>query len=123
VIKATGSTPPTTNVWVDSNNSGTLDPTEKMILLGSGGNLVGSPGTPPPLSGDIGAMLTTSPSPSSSTLTFDARGAVKPPTMVNVFYLSSALASDAGYRAVVLMPAGTIQIWTADASLSWQQLR
>jgi Tfp pilus assembly protein FimT len=122
-VQATGSTPPTTNVWVDSNNDGNIDPTEKMTVLGSGGNLVGPPGTTPPISGQIGTMSISTPSPSASNVQFDARGAVKPPTTVNVFYLGSAAAPEAGYRAVVLMPAGGIQIWTGDTAGNWQQLR
>jgi len=55
-------------------------------------------------------------------ITFDARGALIPPN-VNVFYLSSSIAPEAGYRAVLLMPAGSIQIWTADATGYWQQVR
>jgi hypothetical protein len=54
---------------------------------------------------------------------FDARGAVQPPSAVNVFYLNSAVAPDAGYRAVFLMPAGSIQIWVADPAGNWQQQR
>jgi len=128
MIQATGSTPPTTNVWVDSDFSGGVangvpDPTEKIILLGSGGNLTSPPGTPPPIGSDIGSLFVYPPSPTASSVKFDARGAVNPATRVYVFYLDSALAPEAGYRAVVLMPAGTIQIWTADLSLSWQQLR
>ena len=66
------------------------------------------------------------PSPTSSGVWFDARGAVKPPSntwTVDVFYLGSAVAPDAGYRAVLLMPAGSIEVWTSDTSGSWQQLR
>jgi len=55
-------------------------------------------------------------------ITFDARGAVTSAN-VNAFYLSSAIAPDAGYRAVLLMTAGSIQIWTADPSGYWQQVR
>lgn len=114
-----------TNVWVDSDNDNTLDTTkEKMILLGDSGNLVSAPSTAPPISAAVGSLAITSPSPTSSNIRFDARGAVTPPTTANVFYLRSAVAPDAGYRAVVLMPAGSIQIWTSDASGSnWQQQR
>lgn len=129
VIQASGSLPGSTNVWVDSNGNSTLDPAEKMFLLGPAGNLVdgGSvPGTASLLSAAVGAVNVTAPSPTSSGVWFDARGAVKPPSniwTVNVFYLSSAVAPDAGYRAVLLMPAGSIQVWTSDTSGSWQQLR
>ena len=67
-------------------------------------------------------MTPATPSPTSGVITFDARGAVTSPN-VNAFYLSSAIAPEAGYRAVLLMPAGSIQIWTADASGYWQQVR
>lgn len=119
VIQATGGVPPTTNIWVDSDLDGVLDPTEKMTLLDSSGNLVGAPGTAVPLT-NIGTNSITPVPPSSASVQFDARGAVIPPTAVNVFYLSSALAPDAGYRAVVLMPAGSIQIWMSDANGNWQ---
>jgi len=119
VIQATASTPPTTNVWVDSNNNGSLDAWEKMILLDSSGNLVGPPAATVPIT-NIGTNSIAAPSPSSSSVQFDARGAVRPPTAVTVFYLSSPLAPEAGYRAVVLMPAGSIQVWTSDTSGNWQ---
>jgi prepilin-type N-terminal cleavage/methylation domain-containing protein len=123
VVRSDLANPPNTTIWVDSNNDGKLEPTEKMILLGAGGNLVSAPGTTPPISGQIGTNSIATPSPSSSSVQFDARGAVKPPTTVNVFYLSSAVAPDAGIRAVVLMPAGSIEIWVGDAAGNWQQSR
>ena len=115
-----------TNVWVDSKPNLILDPTEKMVLLEPSGNLVdgGSvPGTSSLISTAIGSFAVTAPSPTSSGVWFDARGAVKPPSAVNVFYLSSAIAPEAGYRAVLLMPAGSIEIWTASTAGNWQQLR
>jgi len=127
VIQATGSTPPSTNVWADSNKDTNLDPTEKMILLGSSGNLVDAgsvPGTSGLLAQAINSAARRTPSATSSTVQFDARGATWNPALtVNVFYLSSAAAPEAGYRAVLLMPAGAIEIWTSDPSGNWQQLR
>jgi Tfp pilus assembly protein FimT len=128
VIQATGSTPPTTNVWVDSVVvNGTLDPTEKMILLGSSGNLVDAgsvPGRPSLLAAAINSAAHQEPAASSSSVQFDARGATTNPLLtVNVFYLSSAVAPEAGYRAVLLMPAGAIEIWAGDQAGNWQQLR
>jgi type II secretory pathway pseudopilin PulG len=127
VIQSSGANPGYTNVWVDSIPNVTLDPTEKMILLGPPGNLVdgGSvPGTTGMISQAIHSFATDAPSPTSSGIWFDARGAVKlPPDKVIVFYLSSTAAPDAGYRAVLLMPAGSLEIWTADSSGHWQQQR
>jgi len=121
-----GPAPGTTNMWVDSVANGTLDPTEKMILLDPSGNLTdgGSvPGAASMLSTAVGSTPTNPQSATASSVKFDARGAVSPPTAVVVYYLSSAAAPDAGYRAVLLMPAGSMEIWTADTSGSWQQLR
>jgi len=133
LIQASVSNPGYTNVWVDSIPNLTPDPTEKMILLGPAGNLVdgGSvPNTASLISAAVGSFATTPPSPILSGVAFDARGAVVvsltavvPLNKVAVFYLCSAVAPDAGYRAVFLMPAGSIQIWTADTSGNWQQQR
>jgi Tfp pilus assembly protein FimT len=132
VIQASGSNPGYTNIWVDSNPNLILDPTEKMVLLDSSGNLVdgGSvPATSSLISTAVGSFAVTTPSPTSSGVWFDARGAVKPPTGMNVsstvtvYYLASGLAPNAGYRAVLLMPAGSLEIWAADSSENWRQLR
>jgi prepilin-type N-terminal cleavage/methylation domain-containing protein len=115
-----------TDLWADSNANGLLDPTEKMILLGSGGNLVESgavPDTAGLIASVVGPIATTAPSPAGSRISFDARGAVVPPTNVNVFYLASSVSPDAGFRAVFLLPAGSIQIWTGDTGGNWQQVR
>jgi prepilin-type N-terminal cleavage/methylation domain-containing protein len=120
--------PTLTLVWADSNQNGQLDTGEKMIVLGPSGNLVAGsvPGASALLSQAVSGVTPATPSPPGSgvapLVTFDARGAVTPPN-VNAFYLGSAIAPDAGYRAVLLMPAGSIQIWTADASGYWQQVR
>lgn len=126
LIQPTGSTPPMTNVWADTNKNSTLDPAEKMILLGPAGNLVdgGSvPGKSALIAAAVGSIVPAAPSPTGSGVWFDARGAVQPPSAVNVFYLHSTVAPDAGYRAVFLMPAGSIQIWAADPAGNWQQQR
>jgi len=128
IVRASGSIPGTTTMWVDSATppNGILDPSEKMVLLDASGNLTdgGSvPGTTGLLAAAVGSLATYAPSPTASGVWFDARGAVKPPSAVIVYYLSSTVAPDAGYRAVLLMPAGSIGIWTADTSGNWQQLR
>jgi len=124
--------PTLTLVWADSNpnpnqdQSGVHDSDEKMILLSASGNLVnpGSvPGTSALFAQAVGGMVPQAPGPTTGTIvTFDARGAVTSAN-VNAFFLSSANAPDAGYRGVLLMPAGSIQIWTADASGNWLQVR
>lgn len=116
--------PTLTLVWADSNQNGQLDTGEKMIVLGPSGNLVAGsvPGASAMLSQAVSGTIPVAPAPTGTVVTFDSRGAVVSAN-VNVFYLSSAIAPDAGYRAVLLMPAGSIQIWTADATGNWQQVR
>jgi hypothetical protein len=40
-----------------------------------------------------------------------------------MLYLASTNAPEAGYRAVLLLPAGSIELWTGDANGNWQHLR
>ena len=126
IIQPSGTYPGMRVLWADSNGNGIQDPAEKMILLGNAGDLVDQGSVPAAsalLSTALNGLASTAPSPSGSSILFDARGAVRPPTNVDVFYLWSSAAPDAGYRAVLLMPAGSIQIWSADASGNWQEQR
>jgi Tfp pilus assembly protein FimT len=126
VIAPSSSNPGMTSLWVDSNNNGQIDVGEKVFLLGSSGNLVDGGTVPNPatlIANAVGTVSTAFPSPAGSTIMFDARGALTPPTSVDVFYLASTVAPDAGFRSVLLMPAGSIQIWTSDTTGNWQQQR
>ncbi|MGB7731581.1 MAG: GspH/FimT family pseudopilin [Candidatus Acidiferrum sp.] len=123
IIQPSATNPGMTSLWADSIVNNQLDPTEKTILLGTSGNLVVSgtvPGTST-LFTALGSLVPTAPSPSGSVVTFDARGAVIPPTNVTVFYLASHDAPEAGYRAVLLLPAGSVQMWTSDTTGNWLQ--
>jgi len=100
--------------------------TAKILLLGPAGNLIDAGSVPGaaslPAAAALGATVPVPVSPAGATLTFDARGALTT-GHVDVFYLNSPGAPEAGYRAVLLMPAGSIQVWTGDSSGNWQQLR
>jgi Tfp pilus assembly protein FimT len=128
IIQPSGANPGMTNVWADSDGNTALDPTEKMILLGNSGNLVDAgtvPGTATLLATAINSVASSAPSPAGASIWFDARGTLTAPTPINVnaFYLASGAAPEAGYRAVLLMPAGSIQIWAGDAAGNWQKQR
>jgi len=115
--------PTMTSLWADSNKNNQLDATEQQILLGGGGNLVGSvPGGPALIAAANITSGTTTMPPSGTPISFDARGAVTP-AKVYLIYLASTNAPEAGYRAVLLMPAGSIQLWTGDVNGNWQPLR
>jgi prepilin-type N-terminal cleavage/methylation domain-containing protein len=115
------------NVWADSNNNGTVDPTEKQILITGFATLLPAGGSPgPPSSASITATLgpvttLTTLSGANNSVSFDARGAVSP-LAADVFYIGSTTNPEFGYRAVILLPSGATQIWTAPASGPWQRL-
>ena len=122
-VRQSGSSPVITNVFTDSNNSGTVQSTAKQILLSGNVNLVSS-NVPPNTSGlatAVGVSTLTNVSLSSGSIAFDQRGAVTP-AAVNVFYIGNLALPNLGNRAVILLPSGSVQIWTTDASGNWQQL-
>ena len=100
----------------------------RVVVLNHSGNLVAAGSVPGaavlPTAANLGATVPVGMPPDGATVPFDARGALMSGT-VDVFYLNSPDAPDAGFRAVLMMPAGSIQIWTADTTSSgnWQQLR
>jgi prepilin-type N-terminal cleavage/methylation domain-containing protein len=126
VIQPYSGDPTMTNVFIDPNGTGVQQSTAKVILLNSSGNLVAASSVPAagglPSAANLGAAVPAAPSPSGATIQFDTRGAVTTGN-INAFYLNSPVSPDAGYRAILLMPAGSTQIWTTDASGVWQQVR
>ncbi len=111
-------------VWTDSNGNVVADPTEKQILVAGYVTLLPSGGLPS--SSTITATLGGGPSlttlsGASNSVTFDSRGAVSP-LAAYVLYLGSATDPEFGYRAVILLPSGATQIWTAPAGGSWQRI-
>jgi Tfp pilus assembly protein FimT len=61
----------------------------------------------------------------NATVTYDGRGALyfsPNPPAVYVFYLGNTAIPDLGARAVVLLPSGMVQVWTATTSSTWQRV-
>jgi Tfp pilus assembly protein FimT len=122
-VRQSGTSPVITNVFTDSNNSGTVQTSEKQILLSGNVNVV-SANIPPntsALATAVGVPMLTNVSLTSGFIAFDQRGAVTP-VAVNVLYFGNLALPNLGNRAVILLPSGSVQIWTTDASGSWQQL-
>ena len=110
--------------WTDSISNGAVDPTEKQILISGFVTLLpsGAPPSSASITSKLGANSTlTTLAGANNTVTFDARGAVSSLT-ADVFYLGSAASSEFGYRAVILLPSGAVQIWTAQAGSTWQRV-
>ncbi|MGB2900579.1 MAG: GspH/FimT family pseudopilin [Candidatus Acidiferrum sp.] len=115
-------------VGTDSDNNGSVDATEKQQLISGFAALLPSGVAPSPtaISAALGGAALTTKSGSNGSVTFDARGAIRVGGVVSssvfVFYMGSATDPQFGYRAVVLLPAGSTQIWTAPAGGTWQRI-
>lgn len=116
-----------TRIWSDSNlpvNDGIEQATEPQILLSGNVNLVAAGAVPNAagLAALIGVPVLTATSPVNGVDTFDGRGAANPAAPgVFVLYVGNTAIPAVGYRAVVLMPSGSIQVWSADRAGNWHQ--
>lgn len=118
-------------VWTDSVNPGTIDPRDKELSITGFATLLPA-GAPVPAPNAITAALgggaLTTLSGANNSVTFDARGAIRlgigggVSNLVYVFYVGSNGGPDYGYRAVVLLPNGSTQIWTAGNGGPWRQV-
>ena len=114
----------------NNNNTGPLDPTEKQELITGFATLLPSGVAPPPtaITAALGGTAPTTKSGSAGTITFDARGAIR--TAIGgvvsgntfVFYIGSPTDPEFGFRAVILLPNGSTQIWTAPNGGAWQRV-
>jgi type IV fimbrial biogenesis protein FimT len=109
----------------DVNGNPLTGMSSRMIVLGPSGNLASGsvPGASSlPSAAALGATTPAAVPPAGGTVQFDARGALTSGN-VTVFYLSAPGSPDSGLRAVLLMPAGSIQIWSGDSTGTWWQMR
>jgi Tfp pilus assembly protein FimT len=114
----------TTRVWTDSIANSTEDPGERQIIFSNAVNLVDAgsvPGTGT-LTAALGLSTLTNVSLSNAVLRFDQRGAGDPGS-VYALYITNTSALDAGYRAVILFPSGSLQTWQGDAQGNWHFLK
>jgi hypothetical protein len=119
-------------VWTvgsDSNGNGSIDATEKQVNITGFATLLPPGGLPSPapiLTAINVAGLNGFLSGSPGSLTFDARGAIRVGGVLSanvfVFYLGSSTNPEFGYRAVILLPAGSTQIWSAPQGGTWVQI-
>jgi Tfp pilus assembly protein FimT len=114
--------------WADPDNDGTLDNTEKQLRINGFVTLLagGTPSTTAITNALNGAALTPTPA-NPGPLQFDARGGVRVNNNLTpniyVFYVGGATNPDEfGYRAVILLPSGATQVWTAPAGGPWRRV-
>ena len=112
-------------VGTDSTCIGTLDANGKRQVIAGFATLLpaGAPPSSAPILAKLGATssLDASKSGAAGSITFDARGAVTS-LLAYVLYLGSANNPEFGYRAVILLPSGATQIWTAPNGGTWQRI-
>jgi Tfp pilus assembly protein FimT len=111
------------NIWTDTIADTVEQPTEKQIVLNSAVNLQPAGAVPnaAALATAVGGGALTAVNTVSGNVAFDQRGAVVPPA-VYVFYVGNT-GPDGGFRAVIVLPSGSVQVWTyAGGGTPWQQL-
>jgi len=117
-------------VGTDSNGNNTIDVTEKQQLISGFATLLLSGVAPAPtaISAALGGAALSTKSGSAGSVTFDSRGAIRNGiggTISNntyVFYIGSQTNPEYGFRAVIQLPSGSTQIWTAPQGGPWQQI-
>lgn len=117
-----------TRIWTDEpapgspNGNLAADPTEKQILLGPGGDTVAVGGVPnlAAIAGNLNVAAFTD-ATAGNGIQFDQRGAVSPVGVFYIICIQSTVAPTAGYRAVIVMPSGAVQTWSADNAGNWTQ--
>ena len=123
-------------VWVDSNGDGIPDGAEPQMVIPIAGNDTllpqSSVPSPNPIAATLGAGGNTLPwtvsSGSNASIMFDQRGVVVSGaggavvSTVYAFYLGNPNDPNAGYRAVITLPSGAVQVWTSSSAGNWQRI-
>jgi Tfp pilus assembly protein FimT len=124
MITQTAAIPPLTRIWTDSNGDSAEDPGDNKVHLTGAVNLIDAgsvPGTGA-LAAAVGAQTLTTFQLANATINFDQRGAGNI-NAVYALYIANSNALDIGYRALILFPSGSIQIWQADGQGNWRFLK
>ena len=113
-------------MFTDTLGNGTYVNTDHSTSLTGSASLV--PVGNVPIAGQLASAMnvtgTTAISaiPAPVTLSFDPRGAVTGNPLINVLYIGYPNNPTWGYRAVVILPSGSVQLWTPNANNSWTQV-
>ncbi len=124
----------TWTVWTDLDGDAAPSPGEPQILISGTIQMLNAGSVPPP-DAIVTAVGAASPSltvlsPGNATVWYDQRGArafggpanFSGPPAVDVFYLGNPAIDDLGFRAIVLLPSGTVQVWGAGVGGTWQRI-
>lgn len=116
-------------IWADLDGDNNPSAGEPQFVVGGGLISLLDGGSVPPPTAIVTAVGSGSPalnvlSPGNATVTYDQRGARKFPgaPSVDIFYVGNTSGTDLGYRAIVLLPSGSVQVWTAGPGGAWQRV-
>ena len=114
-------------VWVDSNGNGVADGAEPRMYIGGSYTLLpaGSVPSPTPITSTLGPGFSTYSwvvlSGSNNSIMYDQRGVIDAGA-VYALYIGSSSNPNAGYRAIITMPSGAVQVWTSSSAGNWQRV-
>jgi prepilin-type N-terminal cleavage/methylation domain-containing protein len=114
-------------VWVDSNGNLQPDGAEPQMVISGSNTLLpaGSVPSPNPIISKLGPGGSGFPwnviSGSNNSVTYDQRGVIGNFTIF-VLYIGNASDPSSGYRAVITMPSGAVQVWTTSSAGNWQRV-
>ena len=109
-------------VWTGPSSDTAPSPTEKQLLIAGFVSLVTAGAPAGPNIAGSGALTMLSGSVCApACFAFDARGAVSN-LQGYVMYIGGINDPDASYRAIVLLPSGSTQVWSAPAGGPWHQV-
>jgi prepilin-type N-terminal cleavage/methylation domain-containing protein len=118
-------------VWVDSNGNGIADGAEpQMVITGSLTLLPeASVPSPAPIIASLGpgssSFLYVVWSGVTASVIYDQRGVLYYPggvTEAYAYYLGNPNDPSFGFRAIIVLPSGAVQVWTSSSAGDWQRV-
>jgi Tfp pilus assembly protein FimT len=114
-------------VWVDSNGNGIADGAEPQMIIGGSFTLLPSSSVPSPapitatLGPGFSGLSWVVLSGSNASIPYDQRGVIDA-SAVYALYIGNANDPNSGYRAIITMPSGAVQVWTSSSAGNWQRV-
>ena len=121
-------------VWVDSNGDGIPNGAEPQMVISGTNTLLPASAVPSPspilatLGAGSSAYTWAVLSGSPGTIMYDQRGVIVSyaggpvVTTITVLYLGNPNDPNSGYRAIITLPSGAVQVWTSSSAGTWQRV-
>jgi len=114
-------------VWVDSNGNLAVDGAEPEMVISGTTTLLpaASVPSPNPIIAALGPGASALPwmvlSGANTSITYDQRGVLNYVGSATIYalYLGNASDPSSGYRAIIMLPSGAVQVWASSSSGNW----